>query len=385
MKLWQVAHINRAALPSSTPPDFAFTYVDLGAVADGTVSVPDSTVTYADAPERARRLAPPGSTVVSTVRTYLRAAAAVPTTASPLVFSTGFAVLEAKPLAHPAYLAYACQSDLFVDAVVARSTGVGYPAIGPTELADIDITLPALDEQERIAKLLDDATAALDQARELRARQRRLFAERFDALVDRVVAAAADAPRTRLDAVCDILPGRTFASSDFSADGPRLLRGINVGIGAVDWTEAVHWDGPVPDRYRLLAGDLVLAMDRPWIGGGVRLAFLTAADVPSVLVQRVARLRGSDGTDLRYLRWALHSRHFRDSVTLSGISVPHLRAGQIAAFAPHLPPLARQRALADELDRQSALTRDLAAAIDAQIEALAQRRRALISEMCTAG
>ena len=123
-------------------------------------------------------------------------------------------------------------------------------------------------------------------------------------------------------------------------------------------------------------------MDRPWITGGVRLAFVGAGDLPSLLVQRVARLRDRGEVDLRYVRWALHSARFRRSVTLSGVSVPHLSADQIGSFPLRLPPLSVQRQRADVLDAQAATTRELTAAIDAQVGALAERRRALISELC---
>ena len=246
MRLWCAAEINRAVLPPSTPPEFAFAYVDIGAVSDGTVRIPTQTTTFGSAPVRARRLAPAGATVISTVRTYLRAIAAVPDSVTPLVFSTGFAALEAKPDVDPGFLAYACQSERFVDEVVARSSGVGYPAIGPHELADIDIPVPQPDQQRRIAKRLDGESDWIDRARALRIEQRALIDLRFDRLVDRLT--DDDSSPTRLDAVCDILPGYTFPSAGFTSGdrGTRLLRGVNVGLGAFDWTEMVGWDRDAP-------------------------------------------------------------------------------------------------------------------------------------------
>jgi len=155
--------VNRSVLPETTPADYAFRYVDIGAVTDGRVDIPDADVVFASAPSRARRLAPAGATVVSTVRTYLRAVARVPDVQHPLVFSTGFAVLEARPGMHPGFLHYACRSSRFIEEVVARSTGVGYPAITAGDLANIKVYVPPVEQQQRVAALLEDHLKALDE------------------------------------------------------------------------------------------------------------------------------------------------------------------------------------------------------------------------------
>jgi type I restriction enzyme, S subunit len=418
VRLKYAARINATTLPETTAPSYAFGYVDIGAVSDrGTIRLPADVTTFGAAPSRARRLAPPGATVVSTVRTYLRGIARVPASGMPLVFSTGFAVLEPGPEIDPRFLTYACQSDPFVTDVVARSTGVSYPAISPSDLGDIDVPVPPLDEQRRIADLLDGEVERIERIRELRLRQRRLLHERLDLLIDGAVggepaaiAGLGCAPDTdgwterRVGRVCEIRPGFAFSSDGYSRDGyssdgysrdgygsdafadggVRLLRGVNVGVGQLDWAEAVGWDPaahPVPHRFHLRANDLVLAMDRPWIAGGARLAFVTDADLPALLVQRVARLRPLVRLDLRYIRWALGSGRFRAAIEgeLTGVSVPHLSADQIGGYPLRLPSPDAQRRIADALDRQADLTRQLDAAIDRQIATLAERRRALIT------
>ena len=155
--------INERTLPEDTRPDAEFKYIDISQV-DGTgrLSLPDEAIAFGDAPSRARRIARPGAVIISTVRTYLRAIAQVPDAGAPLVFSTGFAVLEANERIHPPFLYYACRADSFVEQVVARSTGVSYPAINPSELSQIPISLPPLDVQRRVADFLDDQVTRID-------------------------------------------------------------------------------------------------------------------------------------------------------------------------------------------------------------------------------
>jgi len=197
--------INSTTLPETTDKSFPFLYIDIGSVtAGGHIEMPEDLTCFGEAPSRARRTAPPGAVVVSTVRTYLRAVARVPVSEDPLVFSTGFATLEAKDNLDPGFLAYACRSDSFVDEVVARSVGVSYPAINSSDLAAIRIPLPPVGEQRRIADFLDDQVGRLNAVINLRESQ-----------IENLKAAA-------VSRIQSAVLGRTDYESCTSADGPLL-------------------------------------------------------------------------------------------------------------------------------------------------------------------
>jgi len=179
VRLKDVVATNRMTLSETTDPDLTFRYVDIGAVSQGRIDIPDVEQRFETAPSRARRLAEPGDIVVSTVRTYLRAVARVPKTVEPLVFSTGFAVMHPhEDRIDSRYLGYFCTSTPFIESVVARSVGVSYPAINASEVADIRMNLPPLDEQRRIADFLDTETTRLDALIASRSSQLELFAVR---------------------------------------------------------------------------------------------------------------------------------------------------------------------------------------------------------------
>ena len=163
--LRRIASMNSRVLSEDTDPNFAFRYVDISQVdGNGVVALPGELTSFADAPSRARRLGSAGDVAVSTVRTYLRAIASIPASMDPIVFSTGFAIIEAGPDVDPRFLVYACREDRFVSQVETRSTGISYPAINPSELASISIRLPPLEEQRRIADFLDDQVTRIDKA-----------------------------------------------------------------------------------------------------------------------------------------------------------------------------------------------------------------------------
>ena len=90
-----------------------------------------------------------------------------------------------------------------------------------------------------------------------------------------------------------ILSGFAFPSSGFTEDenDTKLLRGINVGVSRLKWSETVYWrrlpdDGL--DAYEMQEGDLVIGMDRPLITEGIRVAKVKCSDQPCLLLQRVA-------------------------------------------------------------------------------------------------
>ncbi len=155
------ATINDETLPETTLPDFEFSYVDISSVdaVTGITIVED--VVFEDAPSRARRIVRDGDTIVSTVRTYLRAIAPIRKPPENLIVSTGFAVVRPRKL-DPKYLSYALRESGFVETVVARSVGVSYPAVNASDVATIPITLPPEEEQLAIATFLDHQTVKID-------------------------------------------------------------------------------------------------------------------------------------------------------------------------------------------------------------------------------
>ena len=162
-RLKYVASCNDDSLAEDTPSNFSFDYVDVGSVKYGLGIVQREPMVFADAPSRARRVVRKDDVIVSTVRTYLKSVAQIPSFNKPIIVSTGFAVLRAKN-SDVIFLNYALQSQSFVDEVEARSTGISYPAINASDLVSIKILLPPLPVQRAIAAYLDEKCGAIDAA-----------------------------------------------------------------------------------------------------------------------------------------------------------------------------------------------------------------------------
>lgn len=155
------ASINDEVLSETTDPDLELSYVDIGSVSAVKGISSTTKVSFEDAPSRARRIVRNGDTIVSTVRTYLRAIAAIQDPTPNTVVSTGFAVVRPHSVSAP-FMSYALHESGFIEAIMARSVGVSYPAINVSEIGMLPIPIPEADEQQAIAGFLDHETKKLD-------------------------------------------------------------------------------------------------------------------------------------------------------------------------------------------------------------------------------
>lgn len=151
-----LVRINPTVLREDTPLDYEIRYIDISSVSSHGEVTDVTVMPFRDAPSRARRIVKLGDTIVSTVRTYLKAIAYVEGDDQALICSTGFAVLRPGPRIHPRFLFYWTRSNLFIDEICARSTGVSYPAINAHEIGSLPFPVVEMQLQQLIAAFLDE-------------------------------------------------------------------------------------------------------------------------------------------------------------------------------------------------------------------------------------
>lgn len=164
---------------------------------------------------------------------------------------------------------------------------------------------------------------------------------------------------TKLGDAADMLVGFAFKSSGFldaDAEGVKLLRGDNVQQGFIRWGDKTkRWanaDYYELGRYQLAEDDVILAMDRPIVGDGLKMAWVQSEDLPALLVQRVCRLRGKIGVaETDFIRYVLASPGFSAHIhrITTGANIPHVSGKDIAAYEFPLPEIDEQRQIASVL------------------------------------
>ena len=191
LKRW--VRLNARTLGQKTRPDFEFRYVDIGSVQTGRLVKEPERIRFEAAPSRARRVLRRGDTIISTVRTYLKAIWYVGEDADDLIASTGFAVLTPGSGVEPEYLGYVIQSSPFVNRVTANSIGIAYPAIAETVLGRFPVALPpTVDEQQAIVARIKTESAPLDDAIARTEEEIKLIREYRDRLIADVVTGQVD-------------------------------------------------------------------------------------------------------------------------------------------------------------------------------------------------
>ena len=144
----------------------------------------------------------------------------------------------------------------------------------------------------------------------------------------------------------DLITGYPFESEKFSEEGIKLVRGMNVKRGYLDFSNDIcmRWNSTDGlENYLLEADDILIQMDGALIGKSY--AKIAEEQLPALLVQRVtrARTRSKDAcTDFMYQTIQ------RDFLRYIGMNktetaVPHLSLNDIYNFKIMVPCLEEQQ------------------------------------------
>lgn len=399
---------NDDVLEETTAPDTELAYVDISGV-DGLTGISASeAMLFSAAPSRARRKVKHGDVIISTVRTYLRAIARIREPEANLVVSTGFAVVRPRPMLAPDFLGNLLFSNYFLEQVIARSTGVSYPAINASELVAIQVTVPPKSEQFAIATFLDRETAKIDA---LIAEQKRfieLLKEKRQAVISQAVTKGLNPNVPMKDSGIEWLgqvpvhwevahlnrvvqSGRRITygivqPGERDENGRYMVRGQDYSFG---WAKAetlfrVSDAVEIPyKRARLKPGDLVITI----VGAGVgNIAVVPDWLDGANLTQTTARVAVDPiRANPRFVCAALQSHIGRRSVEFyaKGAAQPGLNIEHVRVFPITLPPLEEQSAIASFLDTETAKFDTLTTEAERAIDLLSERRSALISAAVT--
>ncbi|WXN89332.1 restriction endonuclease subunit S [Escherichia coli] len=227
---------------------------------------------------------------------------------------------------------------------VENAVGGAQPNISQGLIKSLEVPLPSLDEQKRIADILDKADA-IRQKREqaIKLADDFLCATFLDMFGDPVEnpKKLKKAPITEL---ADVITGFAFKSNEYISDTPesvRLCRGANTLTGYLDWADTKFWlknKLEKLDNYLIKAGDIILAMDCPWISSGLKVCIFPENQRETYLVQRVARLRPRCESYTNYIYSCIKSPAFEKHCCPTETTVPHISPVELKNFEVLIPP-----------------------------------------------
>ncbi len=385
MRLKHAASLNINTLREDTDPGRLLKYVDIGTVGTGRLIGEPEAMTFGEAPSRARRLVREGDTIISTVRTYLRAVWPVGADCEDLVVSTGFSVVSPGPLLDARFLGWWAQSNALTDQLLARSVGVSYPAVRPQDLADVRVPAMTLGEQARIADFLDAETARIDA---LIARKRRMIGlideRRLRQLQDAME--ASQWPQMRLRHVVERFIDTEHATVPTTPDGDYVVvRTPNVRFGKPLLEAALRTDLDGYRRWTRRAvprpGDVLLTREAP-----AGEACVVPDDVPMCIGQRMVLLKVRHNLiHSEWLAQSIYAERASVFIDLHGrtSTVAHLNMRDIPDIPLLVPPLREQQTILTRLARDERRNVGIVQRLDRQIELLTEHRQALITAAVT--
>lgn len=318
-------------------------------------------------------------------------------------------IIRLKPEIFPRFLAIYLASSSAQRMINEIQVGATRQALTKGMIEQFEIPLPSLAEQKRIVEKVDELMALCDrlevQQQEREAQHAALARSSLSRFADAptsanldflfqdsyaiepadirkaILAMAVQGELIRADPndepaqelpvgkVVNFLGGFAFESPWFQkTPGIRLVRNQNIGHGNLNWSDTEYLPENLAadyERFRLYPGDLVLSLNRPFISTGLKIAWITDADCPCLLVQRVACLRPDRKRLLaEFLFLWCNAPHFsRDAHIVPSSGVPYIATNRVAKMTMRLPPLAEQRRIVARVDQLMALVDHLEATL----------------------
>lgn len=247
------------------------------------------------------------------------------------------------------------------NAFIKKGKGGAQPNISQTVIKEHIIYLPPLAEQKIITEKLDTLLAQVDSTK-ARLEQIPQILKRFrqavlsSAVSGKLIDKSFENKLEKLNSFVSIDIGNAFKSSEFSDEGVPLLRGQNIEPGALRWDDTKKFPIDKLQKYSHLfinEGDIILAMDRPIISSGLKIAKAKKSDLPCVLVQRVARFKDFENLIPDYLYLLLNDVSFINYIqpNQTGSDIPHISGKQILNFECNVPSIPEQREIVRRVEQ----------------------------------
>jgi len=302
-----------------------------------------------EAPSRARQLVTTGDILVSTVRPNLNGVARIPERLDGATGSTGFCVL--RPIQNRIdgrYLFHWVRTPTFISSMVKQATGQSYPAVSEKIIKASKIPLPPLEDQKRIAAILDQA----DHLRRLRQRA----IDRLNTLGQAIFYEMFGDPTTNpkefvetgVQELCQVVTDCLHTTPNHSSDVSPYpsIRSSELQGGFIDLSTAKYVTeqeyNQRNQRHIPTSGDVIYCREGARFGN----AGIIPEGMTPCLGQRTMLFQAkSDVASPEYL-WAVLTSSWtykQAAQKVGGAASPHVNIRDIRQFRCLLPPIELQR------------------------------------------
>jgi type I restriction enzyme S subunit len=387
--------------------DFEINYIEIGDVNIEKGIENYSTININEAPSRARRKVETNDIIISTVRTYLKSIAKIPSHFNGFIASTGFVVLRSKKV-NPDFLHYIVQNETFIEEIISMSVGASYPSISSSNLLSIAVPFPSPMEQTKIAQYLDHQTSIIDQLIQQKEKLIELLKEKRQAVINEAVTKGLDPNAKMKDSKIEWLgevpehwaeskikyaaniQGRVgfkgYTKEDIVGEGAGAL---TLGAKHIDKEnnldlkspEFIKWDKYEESPEIMVKLDDVIFTQRGSLGKVCHINY----DIGKATINPSMVILGPVKVYPRFLYYWLCGSRIQNEVEIlqSNTAVPMISQYQLSNFPILLPPLAEQIEIVKIIDNTLSSIKVLVSKVNIQIKDLKEYRQSIISEAVT--
>ena len=239
------------------------------------------------------------------------------------------------------------------------------PALRKTDLENIPIPLPPLNEQQRIVNIIESLFAKLDRAKELIENTLVQFEQNKMAILHKAFTGELTVKWRKennidlsswqektIDELCTSLKYGTSKKSN-PEGSVVVLRMGNLQNGEIDWSNLMYTDDKDDiEKYLLKKGDVLFnRTNSPELVGKTSIY---RGEYPAIYAGYLIKLDyGKDiiGEYLNYIMNSTKAKHYCYTVKTDGVSQSNINAKKIGAFEIPVPTIEEQQEIVNILDK----------------------------------
>lgn len=239
------------------------------------------------------------------------------------------------------------------------------PALRKTDLENIPIPLPPLNEQQRIVNRIESLFVKLDRAKELIENTLAQFEQNKMAILHKAFTGELTAKWRKennidlsswqektIDELCTSLKYGTSKKSKLEGSVVVLRMG-NLQNGEIDWSNLMYTDDKDDiEKYLLKKGDVLFnRTNSPELVGKTSIY---RGEYPAIYAGYLIKLDyGKDiiGEYLNYMMNSTKAKHYCYTVKTDGVSQSNINAKKIGAFEIPVPTIEEQQEIVNILDK----------------------------------
>ncbi len=221
-----------------------------------------------------------------------------------------------------------------------------YPSISLSDVGNLVVDMKPESERNEIVSVLQHTESIITLRQRQLQKLDELVKARFIELFGDPISNPKGWKKDKAESHIDLLSGYPFQSEQYVNDGINICGGLIIMPQKIQWQDCRHWPSVEGyEDYLLAEDDIVMALDRPWISEGFKIAQVDSTHLPALLIQRTARIRGID-VNQQYLFHCFVHGGFDKHSNVTGSLVPHISAKDIRSFEILLPPIKLQKQFA---------------------------------------